>query len=207
MNENISFLYAVDPLYGLNVPVLIPEICKQNKIISTSKFIIRHRRYNYDEIVTYDSHKFYSLHALIVKIINDMYNIDIVLNDNDEIDHIDGNIYNNLYFPFNDLLNNLRICTNRQNQLNKSCRGYCVYGNTFVAKIRTETGKRKYKSFHTPQECINYNISQLSDIDKQYYYHSPSNPRNDPNTFSNTILNAIGYNDNEYEYTDNDFNE
>ena len=152
------------------------------------------------------------LSRVIVQYINSKYNLP-PLSDDLQIDHISGNTFNNLYYPFNDEIskyyNNLRVCTQRQNGLNRPCIGFRKrpINKKYETSIHITPQITKYKSFSSPQECINYNISQLSDIDKQYYYHSPSNPRNNPNTFSNTILNAIGYNDNEYEYTDDDFNE
>ena len=146
------------------------------------------------------------LHRTIVSYINQKYNLQPLTKDL-QVDHISGNTFNNLYYPFDGYYNNLRMCTNKQNVLNTKCVGYKRNKNKYLADI-TINGKRYIKSFQSPQDCINYNnrlIQTVSPIDATFYYHSPTNPRNWNWTFSNTILNAIGYNDNEYAYKDNDF--
>ena len=203
LNEFVSY-FDISKIYN-EPPILIPTVC--TNYISNFKFRVLHKS-NYDDIVT---DNLVSIHKLIFDYINILYNIKYIARPNDEIDHISGNVYNNLYIPHNSYYNNIRVCTNRQNQLNKPKLGYQTYctksGIYYIAKIRIENGKRKYKSFLSPQECIDWNISQLSDEDKSFYYHSPTNPRNWSWTFSNTILNAIGYNDlyDEYDYNDEDF--
>lgn len=136
------------------------------------------------------------LSRFIVSCINKKYNIkqDTYF----QVDHINGDQFNNLYYPFNDYYNNLRVCTTRQNNLNIPCNGYTKKNSSYIASIYVNSSARR-KSFHSPEECIEWNISQLSDIDKQYYYLSPYNPRNWDWTFSNTILND------EYDYNDTDF--
>ena len=57
------------------------------------------------------------------------------------------------------------------------------------------------KTFESPEECVDYNNELLSKSFPElakYYYHHPDNPRNWPWTFSNTVLKAIGFNDDEY---------
>ena len=153
---------------------------------------------------------------VIVDYINQQCGLPPLTNDK-QIDHISGNTFNNLYYPGDDEIskyyNNLRVCTNRQNNLNRPIIGYINNKNIcplkpYRASIMLENGRRKYKQFSSPQECIDWNESQLSSIDKPFYYYSKLNPRNDPTTFSNTILNAIGYNDVlDCEIIDTDFDD
>lgn len=203
LNDFVSY-FDISKNYN-EPPILIPTVSVD--YISNFKFRVLHKP-NYDDIVT---DNLVSIHKLIFEYMNKLCNIKYTFRLNDEIDHISGNVYNNLYIPYDSYYNNIRVCTNRQNQLNKPKRGYQVYhtksGIYYIAKIRTGNGQRIYKQFSSPQECIDWNISQLSDEDKSFYYHSPTNPRNWNWTFSNTILNAIGYNDiySEYYYNDEDF--
>ncbi len=151
-----------------------------------------------------------TLARAIVSFINNKYNLPKLL-DNQEIDHIDGNTFNNLYYPYDDYYNNLRVCTTQQNVLNESCKGYIkrkTKSQRFQSWV-TVNGKPYVKTFGSPQECIDYNNSLLSksfpELSK-YYYHHPNNPRNWPWTFGNTVLKAIGFNDDE-NINDEDFNE
>lgn len=93
--------------------------------------------------------------------------------------------------------NNLRVCTNQQNTLNIPCQGYNVENGRYRAKI-TINGETYRKTCATPEECVKFDLDTLMKISPEnanYYYLSPTNPRNDPTTFSNTYLNHIGYND------------
>ena len=215
INDYVSYLNVYDYKYGLYIPTLV----NTNMIdyLKTYTWVIEHRiGYNNDRCeirsqkVKYGPH--YSLHRVIVSQINKQLRLPL-LSDNVQVDHISGNLLNNLYYPGNDYIshyyNNLRMCTPRQNGLNKRCLGY-VYkpfhnkNHPYQSYIKIND-KLVSKYFSTIDDVIKFNISQLSDEDKSFYYHSPTNPRNWGWTFSNTILNAIGYNDNEYCYNDEDF--
>ena len=78
------------------------------------------------------------LHRTIVSYINDKYNLP-QLPDDLQVDHISGNTFNNLYYPFDDKIsrffNNLRICNNQQNNLNVSCIGYYMENGKYRANI------------------------------------------------------------------------
>ena len=157
-----------------------------------------------------DSKTQITLARVIVDYINSKYNLPKLL-DNQEIDHIDGNTFNNLYYPYDDYYNNLRVCTIQQNVLNEKCKGYVkrkTKKTSFQSWIRI-CGKPHVKTFESPEECIDYNNSLLSKSFPElakYYYHHPDNPRNWSWTFSNTVLKAIGFNDDE-NINDEDFNE
>ncbi|MBO4736587.1 MAG: hypothetical protein J5614_09380, partial [Paludibacteraceae bacterium] len=69
------------------------------------------------------NHKTVTLSRIIVNYINSVIGINIDIS-NYQIDHINGDTYNNLYTPFDNYYNNLRICTQRQNLLNRECFGY-----------------------------------------------------------------------------------
>ncbi len=136
------------------------------------------------------------LHRVIVSYINSKYNLP-PLTDDLIVDHISGNTFNNLYYPFNDYYNNLRVCNNQQNTLNTPCQGYNVENGKYRAKIIIN-GETYRKTCATPEECVKFDLDILMKISPEnanYYYLSPTNPRNDPTTFSNTYLNYIGYND------------
>lgn len=145
------------------------------------------------------------LHRVIVEYINQKYGLP-PLQDDMQIDHISGNTFNNLYFPKNDPIskyfNNMRVCTGQQNTLNIPCQGYHVVGNSYRSQL-TINGVVYRKTFETPEECIEYDLNMLKEISPEnmdYYYLSPTNPRNDPTTFSNTYLKYIGYNDSYRSY-------
>ena len=140
------------------------------------------------------------LHRVIVDYINQKYNLSL-LTDDQQIDHISGNTFNNLYYPGNDniskFFNNLRVCNNQQNNLNVDCLGYYKENNKYRAHIIIN-GIHYKKVCNSPQECINFNIDMIKQHTPEnldFYIFSPTNPRNDPTTFSNTYLNYIGYND------------
>ena len=149
------------------------------------------------------------LSRAVVSFINSKYNLPKLL-DNQEIDHIDGNTFNNLYYPYDDYYNNLRVCNRQQNVLNEKAQGYTFrkeYG-TYQARI-VLNGSIHSKSFSTPQECIDHNNELLSKSFPElakYYYHHPNNPRNWPWTFGNSVLGPIGFNDGN-NINDEDFNE
>lgn len=218
MNEYVSVLYASNDPYK-EYPILIPTSCveymKQQRFQWVLDFC--YSTDNRIDIVAWDRFKRSNnrvyIHRIIVDYINSQLGLP-KLSDDISIDHISGNTLNNLYYPGNDFIslfyNNLRNCNSRQNQLNKPCIGYRYKPHNsklkpYEASIVNLYGNKVYKLFSTPEECIEWNISQLSDEDKPFYYHSKSNPRNWNWTY-NALLNSIGYNNITW-FVDSDFSE
>lgn len=202
LTKDISIMWVFNNVEY--VPVLVNTDCVE--ILSNYVWYFRKRTTsNLYDVMTCLNGKTILVYNIIFDFINKKYNIKY--QNPEQIDHIDGNTLNNLYFPFNINLNNLRCCTSRQNMLNIKSNGYIKRSNgKYEAYINNSTNHQIHHICVSPQECITWNESQLLDIDKPFYYYSKLNPRNNPNTFSNTILNAIGYNDIDDDiFSDNDF--
>ena len=212
INDYLSILKIYDTLYDDWVDILVNTNCVEYLLAFGQWYINYHKNsvnIHKPEIRGVNHN---ILHRVIVQYINSQYNLQPLTNDL-EIDHISGNTFNNLYYPFDDEIsryyNNLRMCTRRQNGLNRPCKIY-HYEPRGIRHYRTVLeykGVIYRNSFLTPQECIPYNnklIYDLSPEDAKFYYFHQTNPRNDPTTFSNTILNAIGYNE-DVKYSDTDF--
>lgn len=218
MNEYVSVLYASNDPYK-EYPILIPTSCveymKQQRFQWVLNFSYKsdHRI----DVVAWDRfnkiERVY-IHRIIVGYINSKLGLP-ELTDDISIDHISGNTLNNLYYPGNDYnslyYNNLRYCNARQNLLNKPCKGYSYKPHNskikpYEACIRPSNSIGCiYRLCSSPEECIEWNISQLPDKDKPFYYHSKSNPRNWDWTY-NALLNSIGYNNITW-FVDSDFSE
>ena len=217
LNDYVTIMEIYNSITNLYEPVLINTNCVNYIKMICNKYTIS-KSSNRFNIIGHASNTQFLLYRLIVNYINSQYNLPQLSREFD-VDHISGNTFNNLYYPLDDEIsryyNNLRMCTRSQNNLNRYCLGYNYRPKHSIhfpyrSYIRI-SGKDFYGQFSSPQECINYNnqlILSLSPEDAKFYYHSPTNPRNDPTTFSNTILNAIGYNDTlDYEITDTDFDD
>ena len=95
-----------------------------------------------------------------------------------------------------------------QNSLNIKCPEYNYRPNIkpnrpYHSRI-VINGVQYSRYFKNPEECIKYKLSILSPEDSKFYFNSPENPRNWNWTF-NAYLESIGYNLNDYEFTNDDF--
>ena len=199
LNEKVSILKIYDFVIENWIPVFVNTECL-DLLKSYGKWSIRRGNRGCCRIKTSVPHNAY-MYRVIVDYINSKYNLPKLL-DNQEIDHIDGNTFNNLYYPYDDYYNNLRVCDDYQNSLNRPCKGYTIDKNTgrYAARISVR-GVTHGKTFHTPQECIDYNnslVSKLSPEDAKYYYNHPDNPRNWPWTYSNSVLKPLGFTDDDF---------
>ena len=201
LNDYVSILKIYDnKTMGWKMALVNTDCADYLKSLNSEWSVRYDMKYNYIRIVSSNYGSKY-LSRAIVDYVNKKYNLPDLSNET-FVDHISGNIFNNLYYPDNDYYNNLRVCSSSQNSMNIPCDGYTLDKDSghFIATISID-GTIYRKSFHTTQECIDYNNSLISQINPElskYYYHHPDNPRNWSWTYSNSVLNSIGFNDSDF---------